>query len=62
MTDKGLSVIVIERGEGVETTPIKTAYSAAAGTTLYVHSRSAISFTSNQSILIRDFLASPLTT
>jgi hypothetical protein len=31
-TDKGLSVILIERGEGVETTPIKTAYSAAAGT------------------------------
>jgi hypothetical protein len=32
--DKGLSVILIERGEGVETTPIKTSYSAAAGTTL----------------------------
>lgn len=30
--DKGLSVVLIERGEGVETTPIKTAYSAAAGT------------------------------
>lgn len=31
-TDKGLSVLVIERGEGVETTPIKTSYSPAAGT------------------------------
>lgn len=31
-TDKGLSVVLIERGEGVETKPIKTAYSAAAGT------------------------------
>lgn len=31
-TDKGLSVILIERGEGVETTPIKTSYSPAAGT------------------------------
>jgi alkylation response protein AidB-like acyl-CoA dehydrogenase len=32
-TDKGLSVIVIPRGEGVETKPIKTSYSPAAGTT-----------------------------
>ncbi|CZS98527.1 uncharacterized protein RAG0_07225 [Rhynchosporium agropyri] len=32
-TDKGLSVIVIEKGEGVETSAIKTSYSAAAGTT-----------------------------
>ncbi|RQM05344.1 hypothetical protein DH86_00001877, partial [Scytalidium sp. 3C] len=32
-TDKGLSVLFIERGEGVETTPIKTSYSPAAGTT-----------------------------
>ena len=32
-TDKGLSVVVIERGEGVETSAIKTSYSAAAGTT-----------------------------
>lgn len=32
-TDKGLSVILIERGEGVETKAIKTSYSAAAGTT-----------------------------
>lgn len=31
-TDKGLSVLLIERGEGVETTPIKTSYSGAAGT------------------------------
>lgn len=31
-TDKGLSVILIERGDGVETTPIKTSYSPAAGT------------------------------
>ncbi|KPM39067.1 hypothetical protein AK830_g7517 [Neonectria ditissima] len=31
-TDKGLSVLLIERGEGVETKPIKTSYSAAAGT------------------------------
>jgi alkylation response protein AidB-like acyl-CoA dehydrogenase len=33
VTDKGLSVILIERGEGVETSAIKTSYSPAAGTT-----------------------------
>lgn len=32
-TDKGLSVLLIERSEGVETKLIKTSYSAAAGTT-----------------------------
>jgi alkylation response protein AidB-like acyl-CoA dehydrogenase len=32
-TDKGLSVLFIERGEGVETKAIKTSYSASAGTT-----------------------------
>ncbi|TVY31228.1 Acyl-CoA dehydrogenase [Lachnellula hyalina] len=32
-TDKGLSVLLIERQEGVETSAIKTSYSAAAGTT-----------------------------
>jgi alkylation response protein AidB-like acyl-CoA dehydrogenase len=31
-TDKGLSVVLIPRGEGVETTAIKTSYSPAAGT------------------------------
>ncbi|KAG9241404.1 acyl-CoA dehydrogenase-like protein [Calycina marina] len=31
-TDKGLSVVLIERQEGVETTPIKTSYSPTAGT------------------------------
>ncbi|OAA33455.1 Acyl-CoA dehydrogenase/oxidase [Moelleriella libera RCEF 2490] len=31
-TAKGLSVVLIERGEGVETKPIKTSYSPAAGT------------------------------
>jgi alkylation response protein AidB-like acyl-CoA dehydrogenase len=31
--DKGLSVVLIERGEGVETSAIKTSYSPAAGTT-----------------------------
>ncbi|KAK4936242.1 hypothetical protein LTR10_022829 [Elasticomyces elasticus] len=31
-TAKGFAVLLIERGEGVETTPIKTSYSAAAGT------------------------------
>ncbi|OTB08968.1 hypothetical protein M426DRAFT_316259 [Hypoxylon sp. CI-4A] len=31
-TDKGLSVLLIERGEGVETKQIKTSYSTAAGT------------------------------
>jgi alkylation response protein AidB-like acyl-CoA dehydrogenase len=31
--DRGLSVILIERGEGVETSAIKTSYSPAAGTT-----------------------------
>ena len=33
VTDKGLSVVLIERGEGVETSAIKTSYSPAAGTT-----------------------------
>ncbi|KJR82878.1 acyl-CoA dehydrogenase family protein [Sporothrix schenckii 1099-18] len=32
-TDKGMSVLLVERGEGVETKAIKTSYSAAAGTT-----------------------------
>jgi alkylation response protein AidB-like acyl-CoA dehydrogenase len=32
-TGKGLSVLLIERGPGVETRPIKTSYSPAAGTT-----------------------------
>lgn len=32
-TPKGFSVLLIERGEGVETKKIKTAYSAAAATT-----------------------------
>lgn len=31
-TDKGFSVILVERGEGVETKPIKTSYSTAAAT------------------------------
>lgn len=31
-TEKGFSVLLIPRGEGVETTPIKTSYSTAAGT------------------------------
>jgi len=31
-TEKGFTVILVERGEGVETKPIKTAYSATAGT------------------------------
>jgi alkylation response protein AidB-like acyl-CoA dehydrogenase len=31
-TDDGFTVILVERGEGVETTPIKTSYSPAAGT------------------------------
>jgi alkylation response protein AidB-like acyl-CoA dehydrogenase len=31
-TDNGLSVLFIERGDGVETKPIKTSYSSAAGT------------------------------
>ncbi|KAI1250551.1 hypothetical protein MGN70_007608 [Eutypa lata] len=31
-TEKGLSVLLIERGEGVETKPIKTSYSPTAGT------------------------------
>ena len=31
-TDKGFSVILVPRSEGVETTPIKTSYSLAAGT------------------------------
>ena len=32
-TKKGYSVILVPRGEGVTTTPIKTSYSTAAGTT-----------------------------
>jgi alkylation response protein AidB-like acyl-CoA dehydrogenase len=31
-TDKGLSMLLIERSEGVETKPIKTSYSPSAGT------------------------------
>ena len=31
-TDDGFTVILVERGEGVETRQIKTAYSSAAGT------------------------------
>jgi alkylation response protein AidB-like acyl-CoA dehydrogenase len=31
-TDKGLTVFLVPRGPGVETRPIKTAYSATAGT------------------------------
>ena len=31
-TDTGLTVILVERGEGVETKSIKTSYSTAAGT------------------------------
>ncbi|KAF2085417.1 acyl-CoA dehydrogenase NM domain-like protein [Saccharata proteae CBS 121410] len=31
-TDKGLTVLLVPRGEGVETTQIKTSYSTAAGT------------------------------
>ncbi|KAK5161574.1 hypothetical protein LTR04_004166 [Oleoguttula sp. CCFEE 6159] len=31
-TEKGFSVVLIERGEGVETSPIKTSYSTAAAT------------------------------
>lgn len=33
-TEKGFSVLLIERGEGVETSRIKTSYSTAAGSTL----------------------------
>jgi alkylation response protein AidB-like acyl-CoA dehydrogenase len=33
-TNKGLSVLLIERSEGLETKPIKTSYSLAAGTSL----------------------------
>jgi alkylation response protein AidB-like acyl-CoA dehydrogenase len=32
----GISMLLIERGEGVETKPIKTSYSAAAGTALII--------------------------
>lgn len=31
-TEDGFTVILVERGEGVETKPIKTSYSSAAGT------------------------------
>ena len=34
-TEKGFSVLLIERGEGVDTTRIKTSYSTAAGSTLF---------------------------
>lgn len=36
-TDKGLSVLLIERGEGIETKPIKTSYSPSAGTTFVTY-------------------------
>jgi len=32
VTEKGISMLLIERSEGLETTPIKTSYSACAGT------------------------------
>ena len=32
MVQDGFTVILVERGEGVETKPIKTSYSSAAGT------------------------------
>ncbi len=31
-TEDGFTVILVERGEGVETRPVKTSYSSAAGT------------------------------
>lgn len=31
-TDDGFTLILVPRGEGVETKPIKTSYSASAGT------------------------------
>lgn len=36
-TDKGLSVLLIEGGEGIETKPIKTSYSPSAGTTFVTY-------------------------
>ena len=33
----GLSMLLIERGEGVETKPIKTSYAASAGTCLVIY-------------------------
>lgn len=38
-SDKGLSMLLIERGEGVETSNIKTSYSAAAATTFVTFDR-----------------------
>ncbi|KAF9076694.1 acyl-CoA dehydrogenase/oxidase [Rhodocollybia butyracea] len=38
-TEKGLTVILIERGEGVSTKPIKTAYSPTAGTAYVVFNK-----------------------
>lgn len=38
-TDKGLSVLLIERGEGVETKLIKTSYSTVAGTTYITYDK-----------------------
>lgn len=35
-TEKGMTMLLIERGPGVETTPIKTSYSATAGTAYVV--------------------------
>lgn len=32
VTEKGISMLLIERSEGLETSPIKTSYSASAGT------------------------------
>lgn len=31
-TDKGISMILVERSEGLETKPIKTSYASTAGT------------------------------
>lgn len=35
-TSKGISLLLIERSEGVETKPVKTSYSASAGTSLVI--------------------------
>jgi len=38
-TPKGMSVFLVERSEGLETKPVKTSYSAAAGTSFVTYDR-----------------------
>jgi len=59
-TDKGLSVLVIDRQEGVETNAIKTYYSAAAGTTFITFDKYATHFLHKVTSLIVNSVKVPV--